>query len=108
MHIMVSTHCIGEGMDFVHEITKEQLDKIQEIIGADIVDDLTLEHPIEIKLYTPEQARQALIDGTAWGDGCSQEQARRIVDGEELLSDEEEEAQQDKEFAEMEAELKKL
>ena len=103
MHIVVAHHCSGEGVDFVRDITIEQFKQIEEIIGEDLFDDLTMEHSIKICLQTPEQHRQSLISGTAFGEGCSLEQARRIVDEEELLSDEDEEAQQDKEWKELDS-----
>lgn len=96
--IVVEHYCEGEGMYFIKEITLEELNKIEEIVGTDFTDDLTLEHPIKIKLLTSEQNREALISGTAFGEGCSEELARRIVDGEGLLSEEEEDAQLNKQM----------
>ena len=101
MVIVVESYCVGENAYFLKDISKEDFLKIQEIIGMDLEDDLTHEHPIKIKLLTAEQNRAAMISGICFGEGCSREQARRIVDGEELLSDEEEEIQSDKEYEEL-------
>jgi len=101
MHIAVRTYCEGECAYFLHELTLEQLEKIEEIIGADLIDDLTIEHPIKIVLQSPVEYRKSMIDGIVFSEGCSYEQARRTVDDEDLLSEEEEEIQQEKEFEEL-------
>jgi len=99
--IVVESFCEGENGYFLKDISIEDFRKIEEIVGMDLLDDLSSEHPIKIKLLTPEENRDAMIRGISWAEGCSNEQARRIVDGEELLSDDEEEAQSDKEYQEL-------
>lgn len=90
MYVVVSHFCEGENAEFQRTITMDQLEKIQEIIGEDFIDDLTTEHPIVIKLQTPETHRESVISGTMFGEGCSRANAERIADGLEPLEELEE------------------
>lgn len=87
MHIIVQSHMEGESIDTQVSITKEQFDEIEKVVGCDLFDDLTREHPIKIMLQTPEEHREAEINGLCWGDGISRKLAARIIDGEKVTDE---------------------
>lgn len=97
-HVVLEHFCPGENAHFQTEVPKNVLKSFEKALKEDILDDLTLERPFIIKLVTAEEHREACINGLIWGEGCSRKSAERIVDGLEPLSDEEEEAEQEKEF----------
>lgn len=75
----------GEGI-WQHSIPvepfKEFLKKhINEDVEALIEDALRIDNPITICLVTPEEDREACINGLIWGEGCSRKWAEREVDG---------------------------
>lgn len=103
MHIIVQSHFEGECLDAQVTITEDQFKQIEKITGTDLYDDLTREHPIKIMLQTPEEHREAEINGLCYGNGISRKLASRIVDGYEPTDEDydNDEADQEKEIQEI-------
>lgn len=87
--ITVSYHDQNESINFQQSISDDDFKKICEIIKVDdIHENLTDNDEIRIFLQTEAQHRDAVIQGTMFGDGVSKKVAENIYDGIEM-SDEE-------------------
>ena len=69
-----------EGITFTHEVSIEDLKKIEEIVGVTFIEDIGPRNPFKIKMATKEEMRQATINGCVY-DGHSQANVERIADG---------------------------
>ena len=89
-NIVFTHHWHDKGFDFYNPITKEQLNKIGDILGlgSNLHEDLTVNHPIMIKMISDEQSRESSINGCMY-DGYTRENAERIVDGIEPIDEDE-------------------
>lgn len=80
-NFVVSTYLEGEGHHIWTPITEEQINQIEKIVGIDMFDELSLDHPIEIKEITDEQSVESELNGASI-DGCDtkEEQIRYLLD----------------------------
>lgn len=82
--------------DKFKQFLKDNINDDVDVIFEDIENDFKM----ELKTITVEENREAEIRGTMYGENCSRAQAIRIIDDLELLSDEDEEKELEKEYQE--------
>lgn len=88
-YLCVQTFCTGEEMHLVSSVTKEQVAAALETLGCGAqLEDISMEHPIEIRLQTKENYRGCLIAGEVFGHNTSYPVAEAIVDGVEFSLEE--------------------
>ena len=68
-HYVLSSYHEGESMTVYTTITEEQIKAIEGIVGSDFFDDLTKEHPVQIKEITLSEHVDSLLNGEAIGNG---------------------------------------
>jgi len=80
-HYQISSFIEGEGFRVVTPLNEDQLRKIQEVAGIDFMDDLTVEHSVEISEVTLGQVIESELNGASL-DGFydKAEQIRYVLD----------------------------
>lgn len=80
-HYQISSHCEGEGFNLVTPLTLEQLKEIEKIANHNFMDDLNLEHSVNLLEVTIETVVKSELAG-ATIDGCyeTEQQIRYVLD----------------------------
>ena len=83
---IVSSWCEGEGFTIIDSISDSAIKEIEKILKVSFENDITSEHPIEIRAITDEQLRVTEINAHVF-NGHSMANAERLADGKGSLKE---------------------